>query len=332
MIKTLLLAGTSVLALSTTAAQAVTFSYIDAVQSWTAPMTGVYAFEIAGAQGGDGLYAEGGLGAIVVGDLAVTGGQTFEILAGSQGGAGTSGGGGGLSGVFAGAAALPVAGGFRANTDFAVGGGGGGGGFNPPDLLPGGAGQAGPNGGAGYTTLYGGVGGTHGDGGAGGAYFNGYDGGGGTGVYTRGGYGPGFVRVYYSDGSGSGYYRVFRSGGDGGDGAIGGAGGRSYFGGTGGNGGFGGGGGGGYVGGGGGGGFSGGGGGGAGGFPGGGGGGGSFALGFTDVIYSAGANAGNGFVEITPLDTPVPEPSTWAMMLSGFGFLGYVLRRRVLRA
>ena len=27
----------------------------------------------------------------------------------------------------------------------------------------------------------------------------------------------------------------------------------------------------------------------------------------------------------------VPEPSTWSLMLTGLGFLGYVLRRRVLR-
>jgi hypothetical protein len=30
--------------------------------------------------------------------------------------------------------------------------------------------------------------------------------------------------------------------------------------------------------------------------------------------------------------TSVPEPSTWAMLFGGFGFIGYVLRRRVLRA
>jgi hypothetical protein len=37
-----------------------------------------------------------------------------------------------------------------------------------------------------------------------------------------------------------------------------------------------------------------------------------------------------GVGEIT-FDSAVPEPSTWAMLLSGFGFIGYVLRRRVLR-
>jgi hypothetical protein len=31
------------------------------------------------------------------------------------------------------------------------------------------------------------------------------------------------------------------------------------------------------------------------------------------------------------LGSPVPEPSAWALMLGGFGFLGYVLRRRLSR-
>ena len=30
-------------------------------------------------------------------------------------------------------------------------------------------------------------------------------------------------------------------------------------------------------------------------------------------------------------DAGVPEPSTWAMLLSGFGFVGYMMRRRLLR-
>jgi PEP-CTERM motif len=41
-----------------------------------------------------------------------------------------------------------------------------------------------------------------------------------------------------------------------------------------------------------------------------------------------GIRAGDGEVTFTL----VPEPSTWAMMLTGFGFIGYLLRRRFLRA
>ncbi|MDB5482388.1 MAG: hypothetical protein JWO83_3441 [Caulobacteraceae bacterium] len=37
-----------------------------------------------------------------------------------------------------------------------------------------------------------------------------------------------------------------------------------------------------------------------------------------------------GVSELT-YSASVPEPSTWAMLLGGFGFIGYVLRRRVLR-
>ena len=162
-IKTLLLAGASAVAFSATAAGAVTFDYTGGLQSWMAPTSGVYRFEIAGAQGGSDGYSVGGLGATIVGDVTLVAGETVGILAGRRGGIGSQG--RAVEGV-------------------------------------------------------------------------------------------------------------------------------SYYG---------------------------------------GGGGGSYASGFTGVTYATGANAGNGFVEVTPLDIPVPEPSTWAMMLGGFGFLGYVLRRRILR-
>jgi hypothetical protein len=52
----------------------------------------------------------------------------------------------------------------------------------------------------------------------------------------------------------------------------------------------------------------------------------------TDLQFS---NSGNnwefGVAEVT-YTTGVPEPSTWAMLLGGFGFIGYAMRRRVLRA
>ena len=90
-IKTLLLAGASVLAFSATAADAITFDYTGGLQSWTAPGNGVYAFEIAGAQGGAGLagFSVGGLGAVIVGDVTLAAGQTVGIVAGGRGGEGS---------------------------------------------------------------------------------------------------------------------------------------------------------------------------------------------------------------------------------------------------
>lgn len=35
-----------------------------------------------------------------------------------------------------------------------------------------------------------------------------------------------------------------------------------------------------------------------------------------------------GVLTITPYAGPVPEPATWAMMVAGFGAVGYALRRR----
>ncbi len=125
-----------------------------------------------------------------------------------------------------------------------------------------------------------------------------------AGVYSKcgGGGGGGF---YSSGGSTS-----FAEGGGGFPGLIGGSG--FYA-----NGGFGGGGGSGYNEGGGGGGFGGGSGDGRGGY--------SFDAGTDQAVL--GYRSGNGLVSISS----VPEPSTWSLMLSGLGFLGYVLRRRVFR-
>jgi PEP-CTERM motif len=82
---------------------------------------------------------------------------------------------------------------------------------------------------------------------------------------------------------------------------------------------FGGGGGGGYSGGGGGGGYNG----------GGGGGGGSFlAEGFTEPVLTAGVRSGDGYVSVSLVPAPVPEPSTWAMMLAGLTGLGVMALRR----
>jgi hypothetical protein len=37
------------------------------------------------------------------------------------------------------------------------------------------------------------------------------------------------------------------------------------------------------------------------------------------------------FATNSTFGSAVPEPSAWALMLGGFGFMGYVLRRRVFR-
>ncbi len=68
----------------------------------------------------------------------------------------------------------------------------------------------------------------------------------------------------------------------------------------------------------------------AGGDGGGGGGGGSFVSELLGTGFEmAGANSGNGYVSIdlaTPA-VPVPEASTWAMMLAGFGGMGAMALR-----
>ena len=61
-----------------------------------------------------------------------------------------------------------------------------------------------------------------------------------------------------------------------------------------------------------------------------GGGGGSFASGLTGgaIVLSGGTFNDAGFVSINEISAAVPEPSTWAMMLTGFSALGAMLMRR----
>jgi hypothetical protein len=314
MIKTILLAGASVLAMATTAAEAQTTYNTPGDYTFLAPSTGLYKVEVWGAQGGSSANAAGGsytggLGAGVWTEVSLTAGQSLYIFVGQQGQSAASnggGGGGGASGV-----QLSPSSPFADGGLIAGGGGGaglygaGGPGQNPSFFAPAAPGRGDYGGG------YGGFSGDPGGFGIGGAP------GGGLGTYHPGhGY------------QGKGFY-------DGGAGGNGGAGsgaygsGHSYAGGAGGFGWSGGGGG--YFSGGGGGGVSGGGGGGV--FnssgPGysyrgaGGGGGASY------IFYFGGGSlrgeTGDGQVEILP--GVIPEPAEWMLLLMGLGGAGYMLRR-----
>jgi hypothetical protein len=159
-------------------------------------------------------------------------------------------------------------------------------------VLGDGPGLAGTSGGTGGGGIYGGAGGENGNGGGGGTH---YGGGGGAGVNAgAAGYGGDGADVVAS-----GFGGKFPNGGAGGLG--------------GGSGGYGGGGG--YR------------------YGGGGGGGGSYLASLlTDQVLSAGVNSGDGSISIDLLPAVVPEPSTWAMALTGFaglGFLAHMRRRKV---
>jgi hypothetical protein len=283
MLKTLLLAGASALAMSATSAEAVTFTYTGALQQYDVTKAGYYQIDAYGAQGG--AQGDAGLGAAVGGDIYLAASTKLEVLVGGAGSwfPNYGGSGGGASAVFTPALApLVVAGAGGGASWFGYGGG---------------AGQSGPAYGS-----HGGTGGSGGGGqlGGGGGGWLGPGAGGGSPTAGGGGYGP-----------------------------------PSFAGGTGGlsendvtfpgccgsapGGGFGGGGGGGYSGGGGGGGYSGG----ADGE-----GGGSYVVaGATHILGESGVQSGNGLVTIDFLG--VPEPSAWSLMITGLGFLGYVLRRRL---
>lgn len=55
-----------------------------------------------------------------------------------------------------------------------------------------------------------------------------------------------------------------------------------------------------------------------------------FYLGFDDQITKTDDNHDDFIVKVT-VNSPVPEPSTWAMLLFGFGVVGFALRRRLAR-
>jgi hypothetical protein len=295
----LLASGTLLLALSASlanAAAAPVFSdTIPGSTSFVVPTTGLYDILAFGAQGGQSgtiTPFPGGLGAEIGGDFMLTMNDVLTIAVGDAGlnGEGRSnGGGGGGGGSF-------VVG--PGDTPLVIAGGGGG----SANSGAGSGGQTGPAGGDG-SPASGGTGGL----------------GGGPGTLSGGGGGGGFTGAGSSSKASGGGGASFAGGLGGGDGVA-----------NGGDGGFGGGGGG-SLGGGGGGGYSGGGGGGGysssdQGF--GGGGGGSFDGGLSnpDLVQLAGANHGDGSVEITLLSTPVPEPASLALF--GTALLGLVAIRR----
>ncbi len=142
-LKRILLAAASALAILSAVPEAGattwTFTYIATEATWTAPGTGVYTFDLYGAQGGAGGNGTmaGGLGAEAGGGITLTQGTVLTIFVGEQGHAsawyGGGGGGGGGSFVLAGTSTLAAA-----------GGGGGGGAYSG-----GGVGLSGRNGGNG---------------------------------------------------------------------------------------------------------------------------------------------------------------------------------------
>jgi hypothetical protein len=256
--------------------------------------------------------------------FTVTESGLYQIVAfGAQGGGGLSGSGGGLGAevggdlrLSAGTTLEVVVGGQGGSGDCCNGAGGGGGGMSAvatstfaPLVVAGGGGGASWNGtgAAGYAakpgergTGFGGQGGGPTNGGGGGGWLS--PGANSGAISTGSGYGgsgpPSFAGGAGAVSAGFSLYGpVFMEGPNGGGGGGGGGGGYN-----------GGGGGGGYAG---------------GSF---GGGGGSYlATGVSPVVNQSGVQFGDGLVTISF----VPEPASWSLMITGLGFLGYVLRRRI---
>ena len=199
---------------------------VNGIQLWTVPATGVYSFDVRGAQGGQSYNwgPAGGLGARMTGRFALTRGQVLKILVGQAGTGNTyDGGGGGGSFVttntntpliIAGGGGGGSASGFSgsgtfgggittsgSSTSWASGGtnGSGGGG----STAGGGGGLTGNGGGSwgGQSFTNGGVGGSNASGGfGGGGGGGGTNGAGGGGGYSGGAYAP---WSYYGAGGGS---------------------------------------------------------------------------------------------------------------------------------
>jgi len=293
--KFFLLAGVAAATLMAQAAEAVTFSYTGSIVQWIVPTTGNFRIVASGAQGGFGPNNNiaGGQGVTLAGTFALVSGQQLSIAVGGIGqtaiGDFFGGGGGGGSFVLRNGSALLIAG----------GGGGSGRYGNGLDANTGTAG----------VDTFAAQGGQNGQGGGAGLY--GYGGGGGAGIFSSG---SNFQSdafggsTFPSLSGGAGYTRFSDRGGNGGFGGGGGGHNRGA-----------GGGGGGYSGG-----------AGSGGEGDDAGGGGSFNGGSDQQVL--GFNTGDGSVSIAALAAPpsaVPEPSVWSMLISGFGLVGFALRRRL---
>ncbi len=189
--KMIFLAGVSVAALASTAAEAATFVFTGSVQTYNVTTTGLYVLRAAGAQGGtakgggSAQTTPGGAGALVSGRLSLASGTTLNVVVGGQGGSftgfGSGGGGGGGTFIYRDLA-----------TPLAIAGGGGG----SANGYSGGSGRDSGDGGnsAGnqYYVSFGGSGGSGGEGsqssGGGGGGGGGFSGGAG---YNYGGGGGG---------------------------------------------------------------------------------------------------------------------------------------------
>ena len=274
-------------------AHAEVFSYVSgSVQSFTAPVTGIYSVLALGAAGGTGRQSAG-LGASASGDLFLAAGQVVSVLVGGKGentANGTGGGGGGTF-IYTGTTVL-----------FAAGGGGGSGlsSSGTSSSLLGGSGLGGAGGASAYSNGGGGTGfyqngvsGVGSNSGVGGRCLyvgtpaNAWLGGSGFPNATfagAGGWGGGGGGGFVGGGGGGGY-----TGGNGGKGrsdaaafSLGGDAGTSYFDNT-------------VV---------------------------------SNFVLTGGVNAGDGSLTITA----VPEPSTYAMALAGLACGGYSMWRRRKRA
>jgi trimeric autotransporter adhesin len=86
--RAMLLAGVSALAMLACAAEAdaETFLFTGAVQSFPVLVSGEYSLDVFGASGGSGGFqGVGGLGAEVSGDIVLTAGETLTLFVGGQG-------------------------------------------------------------------------------------------------------------------------------------------------------------------------------------------------------------------------------------------------------
>ncbi len=297
--KHLLLTGGSALALALAAgtAEGATVAFTTpGYTAWTAPATGLYQVDVWGAQGG-GTYIGYSYGSL--GGLGAGVGVKVELTAGESVylSIGAQGGNGFFAGGGGGGASAALFGSDTLTAGVIAGAGGGAGvggfGINGQAPAPLGPGTGGGGGNGGYGG-YGGNPGTYGCCGAPGGGLTSYGGPqAGKGFLDGGAGGSGAVPGGFGFAGGGAGSAVNTGPGGGGGGFSGGGGGGSY----------------GVLG-------------------AGGGGGGSYVLGGFDTQTLA-FKSGNGEVSITSL---VPEPPAWGLMITGFGFLGYRLRRHLTRS